>query len=65
MELRFYPDPETGLPHIYDHGVTEDEVQQVLRHPGEKRRGSGKSWVVLGQTDAGRYLRPVSDLRVV
>jgi hypothetical protein len=59
MELRFYRDPETGLPHIYDHGVTEEEVRQVLRRPGEKRRGSGKSWVAFGQTEAGRYLRVI------
>jgi hypothetical protein len=34
MELRFWNDPETGLPHIYNHGVTEDEVHQVLKRPG-------------------------------
>jgi hypothetical protein len=31
MEVRFYVDPETGLPHIYNHGVSEAEVLQVLR----------------------------------
>jgi hypothetical protein len=30
MELRFWTDPETGLPHIFNHGVTEEEVRQVL-----------------------------------
>jgi hypothetical protein len=35
MEARFYIDPETGLPHIYNHGVTEEEVLQVLRKPGQ------------------------------
>jgi hypothetical protein len=34
MELRFWEDPETGLPHIYVHDVTEAEVQQVLDRPG-------------------------------
>src|SRR5438876_6655841 len=34
MELRFWSDPETGLPHIYDHGVSEEEVRQVLSRPG-------------------------------
>ena len=29
MNIRFYEDPETGLPHIYNHGVTEDEVEDV------------------------------------
>jgi hypothetical protein len=28
MELRFWIDPETDLPHIFDHGVTEEEVSQ-------------------------------------
>ncbi len=27
VEIRFYLDPETGLPHIYQHGVTEEEVE--------------------------------------
>jgi hypothetical protein len=27
VDLRFYPDPETGEPHIYRHGVTEEEVE--------------------------------------
>lgn len=27
VDLRFYPDPETGEPHIYNHGVSEEEVQ--------------------------------------
>ena len=27
MNIRFYLDPETGQPHIYNHGVSEDEVE--------------------------------------
>ena len=34
MELRFYKDPDTGQPHIYGHGVTEQEVEEVLRGCG-------------------------------
>ena len=34
MEIRFYNDPETGQPHIFGHGVTEDEVRQVMRASG-------------------------------
>jgi hypothetical protein len=30
MEIRHYRDPESGLPHIYDHGVTEAEVEWIL-----------------------------------
>ena len=59
MNIRFYSDPETGLPHIYNHGVTEDEVEEVLLNPGEKRSGSRRSKVVIGQTQNGRYLRIV------
>jgi len=33
MIIRFNIDAETGLPHIYEHGVTEDEVRQVLTAP--------------------------------
>jgi len=35
MHIRFYRDPDTGEPHICDHGVTEAEVSQVLRRAGE------------------------------
>ena len=28
--VRYYIDPETGLPHIYNHSVTEEEVEEVL-----------------------------------
>ena len=38
-EPRFYVDPETGLPHIYNHQVHEDEVSDVLEQPGEDRAG--------------------------
>jgi hypothetical protein len=41
MEIRFYLDPETGLPHIYEHGVTEEEVEQVLWTSGGDVRGLG------------------------
>ena len=59
MEIRYYRDPETGLPHIYDHGVTEAEAEWVLAHPGEDEVCSGDSRQALGQTQAGRYLRVV------
>ena len=31
MKIRFYMDPEFGLPHIYKYEVREDEVEDVLR----------------------------------
>jgi uncharacterized protein DUF4258 len=59
MELRFFEDPDTGQPHIYGHGIREDEVREVLARPGEDRRGSADSRTALGKTTAGRYLRVI------
>jgi len=59
MEIRFYLDPDTELPHIYGHGVSEDEVEDVLGRPGEDRPGTEGSRVALGQTRHGRYLRVI------
>jgi hypothetical protein len=42
MNIRFYLDPATGEPHIYSHGITEDEVADFLRNPGEERPGRDK-----------------------
>ena len=57
MKIRFYIDPETEQPHIYNHGIREDEVEYVLRKPGEDRPGRDGSRVAIGKTSAGRYLR--------
>jgi len=59
MELRFYIDPESGEPHIYQHRVSEEEAEDVLRRPIEDRAGNDGARVALGQTRAGRYLRVV------
>ena len=59
MGIRFYIDPETAQPHIYGHGVTEDEVRQVLARPGEDFRARKNSRIALGQTAAGRYLQVI------
>jgi hypothetical protein len=59
MQVRFYLDPETNLPHIYNHNVTEDEVEDILSQPGEDRPGREDSRVAIGQTQGGRYLRVI------
>ena len=59
MNVRFFIDPTSGQPHIYDHGVDEDEVEQALANRGEDRPGSKDSRVAVGQSDAGRYLRVI------
>ncbi|MEE9165673.1 MAG: DUF4258 domain-containing protein [Nitrospinota bacterium] len=50
-------DSETGKPHIYNHDVQENEVEEILAKPGEDRPGKEESRVAIGQTNAGRYLR--------
>ena len=59
MEIRFYIDPETGYPHILNHGVRESEVEDVLLRPGEDRPGRENSRIAVGQTRSGRYLRVI------
>ena len=59
MRLRFWIDPETGLSHISDHGVTEEEVRQVLGRPGLDYAEGRNARVRLGQTFAGRNLKVV------
>lgn len=55
--IRFYNDPETGLPHIYTHNVSENEVEEILASPSEDRQGEEGSRVAIGQTEDGRYFR--------
>lgn len=59
VKLRFYLDSATGLPHIHNHSVNEEEVEDVLTNPGEDRPGGNGSRVAIGQTSAGRYLRTI------
>jgi hypothetical protein len=57
MDVRYYLDPDTGQPHIYGHGVSEQEVEEVLRGAGEDLRATATSRRKIGQTAAGRYLQ--------
>ena len=59
MEIRYNRDQETGLPHIYDHDVSEREAESILDSPLETRRGDGDSRVAIGKTPAGRYLKVI------
>ena len=59
MPIRFYRDPATGEPRVYNHDVTEEEVEEVIRRPGEDRRGREGARVAIGQTRAGRALRVI------
>lgn len=59
MRIRYYIDPETELPHIYRHDVSEAEVEEVLRRAGEDRPGREGSRGAIGRTLGGRYLRVI------
>ena len=59
MRVRVCFDQATGRPHIYDHDVSEEEVEEVLESPGEDRPGREGSRVAIGQTEAGRYIRVI------
>lgn len=59
MEVRYYRDPESGLPHISGHGVSEAEVEWILAHAAEDGPCANSSRQALGQTPAGRYLRVI------
>ena len=59
MEIRCFIDPDTDLPHFVRHGVKEDEVRQVVKKPLEQRKGREDSIVVIGRTEAGRFLKVI------
>jgi len=59
VNIRFYIDPETGEPHVYNHEVDEEEVEDILESPRENRPGRDGSRVVLEQTRGGRFLRVI------
>ncbi len=59
MRVRFYIAPDTGVPHIHEHGVDESEVEDVLQRPGEDRPGREGVRVAIGQSASGRYLRVI------
>lgn len=59
MDVRYYMDPDTGEPHIHEHGITEAEVEYVLNRSGEDLPARNGSRMKLGQTGSGRYLQVI------
>ena len=59
MDIRYYLDPDSGLPHIFNHNVSEYEVENILKNPVEDRVGKEGSRVAIGKTQGGRYLRVI------
>ena len=57
MDIRYYVDPDTNQPHIYGHGVTEQEVEEILRGRGEDVRATRNARRKIGQTFADRLLQ--------
>jgi hypothetical protein len=58
--VRYFVDPATGQPHIYQHQVSETEVGDVLARAMEDRPGRDDSRIAIGQTAApvsARHLR--------
>jgi len=59
VQVRYHIDPTTGLPHIYQHNVSEQEVEDILNRPLQDIRGRDDSRIAIGQTGEGRYLRVI------
>ena len=59
MRIRYYIDPVTDLPHIYNHDVSEQEVEDILARPLQDMRGREDSRIALGQTAEGRYVKVI------
>lgn len=47
---------------MYRHGVSEEEVEEILARPIEARRGEEGSTVLNGKTWGGRFLRVIAVL---
>jgi len=59
VRIRYYIDPTTRLPHIYEHDVSEHEVEAILERPLQDIRGRDDSRIAIGQTEEGRYLKVI------
>ena len=59
MRVRYYIDPQTDLPCIYSHDVSELEVEQVLARPAADQLGDEGSRVAVGYTSTERTLRVI------
>jgi hypothetical protein len=59
VQIRYHINPTTGLPHIYDHFVSENDVEDILGRPLQDIRGRDDSRIAIGQTGRGRYLKVI------
>jgi uncharacterized protein DUF4258 len=56
VNVRFNLNPD-GEPHIYDHGISEEEVDEALARPLIQTAGREDSRILIGRTAAGRVLK--------
>ena len=59
MDIRYNWDDDADLPHMAAHGVSEIEVEEVLRRPLEDLPGPRDSRIMIGRTVAGRLLKVI------
>lgn len=59
MQIRFYTDPASGAPHIYNYGVAESEVEDRPGRELQRCWRSHESRVAIGRTSGGRFLRVI------
>ena len=59
VQVRYYVDSQTDLPYIYNHDVSEMEVEQVLTRPAEDHLLNEGAHVAIGYTSTGRTLRVI------
>ena len=57
MAIRYYIDPATGLPHIYEHGISESEVEEILDNPTQDLRGQNYRGSQLAKQRLDAFLR--------
>jgi len=53
MEVRYYIDPDSRQPHIYQHGVVEQEVEEVCGDRERIAQGVKDHGLRLGKREMG------------
>jgi hypothetical protein len=59
MKAHYYRDPQTDLPYIYRHDVSELEVEEALERSAEDQLGGEGCRVAIGYPSTGRTLRVI------
>ena len=59
MQIRYYIDEESELPHIYSHGITEDDVAEALTNAAEEISGHSGARIAIGTTKGGKHVKVV------